>query len=115
MHAQLGQILDQKDTKNSYTHTQTTAISEEPGGKKKRCWEQKQAAGQAPLTLNTSKGWANHLSHPSRPTPGHPPTLTPGLTPTAGSQQGNLLLAIPLSYTWYRIPSKPRLNFFSGL
>ena len=52
-----------------------------------------------PLTLNTTKGWANHLSYPSRPTPRHHPTLTPGLTPTSGSHQGNLLFVIPLSYT----------------
>ena len=27
--------------------------------------------------LNTTKGWANHLSHPSSPTSGHTPILTP--------------------------------------
>ena len=109
-----------KKIQKRHTHTHTHTHKQLPflkswEQKNKRCWEQKQGTGQAPLTLNTTKGWADHISQPSHPTPGHPPTLTPGLTPTAGSQQGNLLLVIPLSYTWYRIPSKPRLNFFSGL
>ena len=34
----------------------------------------KQGTAQAPA-LNATKGWAEHLTHPSGPTPGHTPTL----------------------------------------
>ena len=46
-----------------------TATSEEP--------EQKQGTAHAPLHTAPPKGWAEHLSHPSGPIPGHTPTLTP--------------------------------------
>lgn len=104
-----------KRYKKTHTHKKQLSFLKSQEQNKTGCWEQKQGTGQAPLTLNTTKGWANHLSYPSHPTPRHPPTLTPGLTPTSGSQQGDLLFVIPLSYTWFSIPSKPGLNFFSGL
>ena len=43
-----------------------------------------------PAAHNTTKGVANHLSHPFRPTPGHLPTLTQG----GASKQGKLLLVL---------------------
>ena len=47
-----------------------------------------------------SKRWANHLSYPFVPTPGHTPTLTPYKEPAhsaLGSKRGNqLLFSIPL-------------------
>ena len=54
---------------------------------------------RVPPALNTTKGWANHLNHPSSPTCGHTPTLTPykehavPSLPTLVSRQGTLLLA----------------------
>ena len=65
-----------KKTKNP------AATSEEPGAKA-GCREQKQGVGsksrvlRMPPALNPTKGWAKHLSHPSGPTLGHTPTLTP--------------------------------------
>ena len=43
-----------------------------------------------PLHTTPPKGWAKHLSHPSGPTPGHTPTLTPykeQAFPPSGSKQ----------------------------
>ena len=48
-----------------------------------------------PLHTTPPDGWANHLSHPSSPTPGHTLTFTPYKEPAhtrSGSEQGNLLL-----------------------
>ena len=61
----LGQILDQKDTKTK----RPTSASEQP--------RTKRGYYACPPALNTTKGWANHLSHPFSSTPGHTPTLTP--------------------------------------
>ena len=50
-----------------------------------------------PLHTTPPKWWANHPSHPSVPTPGHTPTLTPykeRARPRAGSKQGNLLFVL---------------------
>ena len=52
-----------KKTKNP------TATSEEPGAKAGHC--------ACPLHSAPPKGWADHLSHTSGPTPRHTPTLTP--------------------------------------
>jgi len=84
MHIQLGQTLDPKDTRRPKN---PTATFEEPGAK----------AGYCPCPLHTTplKGWAKHLSHPSSPTPGHTPTLTPHKEPAhsaLGSKRGNQLL-----------------------
>ena len=56
----------QQDTKRSKN---PTATSEEQGAK----------AGYWACPLHTAppKGWADHLSPPSSPTPGHTPTFTP--------------------------------------
>ena len=75
-----------------------------------------------PPAHNTSRGWANHPSHASGPTPGHTPTLTPYKEPAhplLGNEQGNLLLvfvppcgsrgpnkALPEFLVW------PLINFF---
>ena len=68
VHVHLGQILDQKIRKTQET---STATSEEPG-------EEKQWVGsKSSLHATPAKGRADHLSHPSSPTPGHTPTLTP--------------------------------------
>ena len=65
MCVQLGQILDKgyKQTKNP------NATFEDPGAK----------AGYCAFILHTPwpNGWANHLSRPSGPTPGHTSTLNP--------------------------------------
>ena len=72
-----------KKTKN------LTATSEELGAKAGHC--------ACPLHSTPPKGWADHLSHTSGPTPGHTPTLTPykkPARPPSGSKQGNLLLVL---------------------
>ena len=83
---QLGQIMDNKIQKDQ----NPTATSEEPGAKV-GCWEQKQGTVHAPWTQH-------HLSHPSGPTPGPAPTLTPykePARPSSGSKQdGNLLFVL---------------------
>lgn len=72
MHAQVGQVLDQK-IQNIQT---PTATSEEPGAKTGYC--------ACPTALNTTKRWAKHLSPTSSPTPGHTPTLTAYKEPAPG-------------------------------
>ena len=75
-----------------YKKTKTpTAISEELGAK----------AGYwaCPLHSTPPRGWADHLSHASGPTPGHTPALTPykeaAHPPWEGNlEQGNLLLVL---------------------
>ena len=47
----------------------STATSEEPGAKVGYC--------ACPLHLTPPEGWADDLSYPSGPNPGHTPTLTP--------------------------------------
>ena len=108
VHGRLGQIMDnkiQKDPKNP------TAASEEAGAKP-GCW-----VPRVPPALNTTEGWADHLSPPSGPTPGHTPTLTlykEPAHPASGSEQGDLLLVLAPSCC-SRGPVKPCLNFLSGL
>ena len=90
VHAQLGQILDQEIKRRP---KKPTATSEEPGTKT-GC-RSKSRVLRMPPALSTTNGWAEHLSHPSGPTPGHTPTLTPHKEPAcppSGSEQGNLLL-----------------------
>ena len=72
VHTQLGQILDQKIQKDQKTQLPLLKNREEkPGvGSKSRVLCMSPA-------LNTTKGWAEHLSHPSGLAPGHTPTLTP--------------------------------------
>ena len=85
MHAQLGQIMDnkiQRDTKPSCCIWRA--------GSKSRvlCM---------PLYSTPPKEWAKHLSHPSSLTPGRTPTLTPyrePVCPSLESEQGNLLLVL---------------------
>ena len=64
VHAQLGQILDPKDTKRP--NTQLLLLRSL--GSKTGCWEQKQDTDTAPAHT-PSKGWAK-TSQPSGPTPG---------------------------------------------
>ena len=56
-------------TRYKKTKKNPTATSDELGAK----------AGYSarPLHSTPPKGWADHLSPPSSPTPGHTPTLTP--------------------------------------
>jgi len=66
----------------------------------------------------TLEKWANHLSHPSGPTPGHTPTFTlykelaftPASATTWGSKQENLLLVLAAPCC-SRSPSKVLLEF----
>ena len=106
VYVQLGQILDQK-TKIP------TAISEEPGAKT-GCREQNSVLGMPPA-LNTTKGWANRLSHPSSLTP----TLTPYKewacppcpSPALGSKGENVFLVFAPSCSWHRNPNKALPEF----
>ena len=61
-----------KDTKRP--KKSPTATSEELGAKAGGP-EEKQGTAHAPCT-QYQKGWANPLSYPSSPTPGHSPTVT---------------------------------------
>lgn len=59
--------------------------------------EQKQGTGMHPVHSAT-QGWADHLSDPSTPTPGHTSALLPHKEPavsSSGSQQRKLLLVFP--------------------
>ena len=66
MHAQLGQIMDNKTQKDQRN---PTATSKELGAKAGYC--------TCPLLTAQLKGWANHLGYPSGLTPGPTLTLTP--------------------------------------
>ena len=109
MHVQLGQIVDEryKETKKT-----PTATFEGPGAKPGYC--------ACPLHTTLPKGWAKHLSHPSSPTPGHTPTLTPykePACPSSRSNQGNLLLVFaPLCCSLNKaLPEflvQPLINFY---
>ena len=65
VHAQLGQILDKKIQKTKKLNCHFWRAASNAGGR-----EQKQGTSNASCTHH-------HLSHPSGPTPGHTPTLTP--------------------------------------
>ena len=90
---QLVQILDQKiQTKNPI------ATSEEPKQANKQTKNgirSKIRVLHMPPAHTTTKRWANHLSHPSSPTPGPAPTLTPfkDQAHPLRSKQGNLTLS----------------------
>ena len=94
-----------KKTKNP------TATSEEAGAKAGYC--------ACPLLSTPPKGWADHLSHRSCPTPGHTPTLTPCKElahPTSGSEWPREPVTYSRSPTAAAgTPVKPCLNFLSGL
>ena len=68
----LEQILDAKDTKKTKTSTSTF---EEPRTKT-GFWGAKAEDCVCPLHTPPPEGWADLLSYPSSPTPGHTPTLT---------------------------------------
>ena len=54
-----------------------------------------------PPCIQHHQGWVNHLSHPSRLTPGPMPTITPykePAHPSLGSEQGLLLLVLTTPY-----------------
>ena len=115
MHAQLGQILDKR-----YKKTKKAQLS------LLKSWEQKLGGGsktgvlRMPPELNTTKGWANHLSHPSSLTPGPTPTLTTykeQACPTSGSEQASkatyYLFSLPPAAA--ETPVKLCLNFLSVL
>ena len=61
-------------------------------GSKDRVLETKAVYLHKPLIPNTIKGWAEHLSHPSSPTPGPPLSYNEPACPFLGNKQGNLLL-----------------------
>ena len=98
-------------TKDIKRRKNPTATFEEPRAK----------AGYCPCPLHTTptKGWANHLSHPSRWTPGHTPTLTPyneQATPPSTqevSKETCYLFLLPPAAAG--APIKPCLNFLYGL
>ena len=72
-HVQLGQILDEKDTKRPKNPTATFEVP----GAKTGCWQWKQGTYcTCALHSTLPKGWANRLSHPSGLSPGHTPTFT---------------------------------------
>ena len=105
MHAQLGQIMDnktQKDQKNP------TATSEEPGAKAGYC--------TCPLLTAQLKGWVNHLSYPSGLTPGPTLTLTPYEEPACLCQgtSKETRYFFPLPSPAAGTPIKPCLNFSSS-
>ena len=67
MHTQLGQIMDNKIQKDQTYNLHFWRVGGKQGAGDKG-W------GLSMLpALNTTKGWANHLSHPSSPTSGHTP------------------------------------------
>ena len=118
VHAQLGQILDPKDTKGQKTQLPFLKSQEQKLGVRTTA-----EYYACPPTLNTTKGWAHHLSHHSGPTPGHTLTLTPyreWARPSLGSEQGNLLLVFASSCSRHRSPNKalpeflvwPLVNFY---
>ena len=121
VHAQLGQMLDQK-VQRQKAHLSLLKSQEQTQivGNKSRYWYVPTCA------FNTTKGWAKHLSHPSSWTPGHTPTLTPDKevpSPSIlASRQANLLLALaPSCNQWPKSPDKaltdflvwPLVNFYS--
>ena len=66
MNAQLGQITDSeihRDQRNQLPLLKSR--------------EQKQGTVHSPPHTTSPKEWADHLSQPSGPTPGHTPTLIP--------------------------------------
>ena len=114
VHAQLGQIMDnkiQKDQKPNCHFWRARGKNRVSGAK----------AGYfftTPCPLHTTpKGGAKHLSHSSCPIPGYTPTLTPykePAHPTSESKQGKLLLVFA-SAAAAGAPVKPCLHFLSGL
>ena len=102
VHAQLGQILDPKDTRRLKN---TTATFEEPGAKSRRLGVK---AGYCSFCLPTAppKGWAKLLNHPSGPAPGHTPYKQQ-------TQKGACCSRSPSGTT--RAPLNPCLNFLSSL
>ena len=119
VHVQLGRILDPKDIKRPKN---LTATFEEPGAKT-GCWEQMWGTAHAPCTQHHQRGWATHLSHPSSPSPGHTPTLTPCKEPARQpspsplrerASKGTCCL-FSLHAAAAGAPIKPRLNFSSAL
>ena len=90
VHGQLEQILDPKDTKRP---------------KRPNChfwgaWSKNRVSGVkagyciCPLHTTPPKGWGKHLSHPSGPTPGHIPTLTPYKKEVPLGKQRSLLFVL---------------------
>ena len=84
VHAQLGQVMDnkQKDLKKK-KNTKTTATSEEQRAKAEHC--------------PYSKEWANHRRYPSGPIPGPTSTLTPYkelACPTSGQSKETCYLLL---------------------
>ena len=80
-----------KDQKNK-------PFTSEELGAKIGCQEQNQVLSTPPAPY-TTKGWANHWSHPCSPTRGHTLTFTPYKEevcplPWEAHKQGNLLLAL---------------------
>lgn len=88
----------------------TTATSKELGAR----------AGYWACTLHTApRGWADHLSHNSDPTPRPTSTLTsykgPAHSPSWGGEQGNLLHVFAPLMLKHEAQIKLCLNFLSGL
>ena len=87
-----------------------TTTSEELGTKAECC--------ECRLLSTPPKGWANHPSNPSAPTPRHIPTPSPykepACPPPRGVSKGNShLFSLPAARAG--APIKPCLNFLSGL
>ena len=110
-HAQLGQILDQKIKERQKTQLPFLKSWE------RKNWVSGVKAGYraCPPALNTTKGWADHLSHPSSLTPGHtPPSSSIRNEPPSASEETCHLFSLPPAAS-SGAPIKPGLNFLSGL
>ena len=111
MHLQLGQIMDkkiQKDWKSKCCLSRA--------GNKRRGWEAKGEYYPCPLHSTLPKGWADHLSHHSSPTPGHTLTILPREEPAPRLRGASKETCSLFSFLCVAgAPIKLCLNFLSGL
>ena len=76
-----------------------------------KSWKQKKGYCTCPPALNTTRGWANHLSYPSSLTPGHTPTLTPYKKRAHTHPLGSKREPVMLPTAARRSPSKALCEF----